>query len=219
VYREDQRLRPWNIQDQAYELSLKLAQGKLVGMDVKDICARTGARREEENRIVVDYLNRPYVVSLPDGEVRSTDGLEIPLKDKILILHYLTFAKGTPLRNKILGYKQLPGIASYYSVFYQLGLRPILDRFGKHPEHLVSAAEGLRAHKVDYGDAAVAIDAFPHVPITIVLWRGDEVFPPQGNIMFDSTVSDYLPLEDLREVCHAIAQKLTQSFHYPVNHC
>jgi hypothetical protein len=195
--------------DQAYELSFKLAQEKLVSMDVKDICARTGARREGEDRIVVDYLNRPYVVSLPDGEVWSTDGLEVPLKDKILILHYLTFAKGTPLRNKMLSYKQLPGVASYYSVFYHLGLRPILARFGKDPEHLISAAEGLGARKADYGDAAVTIDAFPHLPITIVLWRGDEEFPSQGSIVFDSTASDYLPLEDLREVCHAIAQKLT----------
>jgi hypothetical protein len=195
-------------QSEAYELSLKLAQEKLAGSDVGDLCARTGAHREGENGVVVDYLNRLYVISLPGGEVWSKDGQEIPLKEKILILHYLTFAKGTSLSGKMLSYKQLPGIASYYSVFYQLGLKPILDHFGKNPERLISAVEDLGGCRVDYGDVAVTINAFPHVPITIALWRGDEEFLPQGNLMFDSAVSDYLPLEDLREVCQAIARRL-----------
>ena len=178
-------------------------------MGAEDVCAKTGAQPEGESRVVIGYLNEPYVISLPEGEVWSKDGSEIPLKEKILILHYLTFAKGTSLSGKMLSYKQLPGIASYYSVFYQLGLKPILDRFGKNPEHLINAAEGLGGHKVDYGDAAVIINAFPRVPITIALWRGDEEFLPQGNLMFDPTVSDYLPLEDLREVCHTIARRLS----------
>lgn len=195
-------------QDQAYELSLKLALEKLAGANAEGICARTGAQPEGEGRIVVDYLNRSYVVSLPDGKVQLKEGLEVPLKERILILHYLTFAKGTPLSGSMLNYKQLPGIASYYSVFYQLGLKPILERFGKNPGLLIDAAQNLGGHKVDYGDAAVTINPFPCVPITIALWRGDEEFPPQGSLMFDSTVSDYLPLEDLREVCQATARGL-----------
>jgi hypothetical protein len=194
--------------DQAYELSLKLALEKLAGADAEGICARTGAYCEGKDGIVVDYLNQPYVVSLPDGEVQLKEGLEAPLKERILILHYLTFAKGTPLSGKMLSYKQLPGIASYYSVFYQLGLKPILERFGKNPGLLIDAAKSLGGHKVDYGDAAVTVNAFPRVLVTIALWRGDEEFPPQGSLMFDSTVSDYLPLEDLREVCQATARGL-----------
>ena len=198
-------------QDQAYELSLKLALEKLAEADAEGICARTGAQSEGEGRIVVDYLNRSYVVSLPDGKVQLKEGSDVPLKERILILHYLTFAKGTPLSGKMLSYKQLPGIASYYSVFYQLGLKPILNRFGKNPELLIDAAQNLGGHRVDYGDVAVTINAFPRVPVTYVLWRGDEEFPPQGNMMFDSTVSDYIPLEDLRDLCHTIARKLVKS--------
>jgi hypothetical protein len=83
------------------------------------------------------------VVSLPGGEVRFKNGLDVPLKEKILILHYLAFAKGTPLSGKMVSYKQLPGIGSYYSVFYQLGLKPILDRFGGDLKLLIDAARGL----------------------------------------------------------------------------
>jgi hypothetical protein len=196
--------------DQAYELSLKLASEKLAGIDVEDICARTGAKREGADKIVVDYLNRRYMISLSGGEVRFKNGSDVTLKEKVLILHYLTFAKGTPLSGNMLSYKQLPGIASYYSVFYQLGLKPVLDRFGKNPELLIDAAKSLGGHKVDYGDAAVTVYAFPRVPVTYVLWRGDEEFPPQANLMFDFTVSDYLPLEDLREICQAVAYELVR---------
>jgi hypothetical protein len=64
--------------------------------------------------------------------------------------------------------------------------------------------------KAEYGDIAVTIRAFPDVPLTIVLWRGDSEFPPEGNILFDSTIGDYLPTEDVTILCEVIAWKLVR---------
>ncbi|GAI27680.1 unnamed protein product, partial [marine sediment metagenome] len=71
-------------------------------------------------------------------------------------------------------------------------------------------AEKLGSHKADYGDVAVTINAFNYVPITLVLWRGDEEFNPEGNILFDSTISDYLPTEDINILCETISWKLVK---------
>ncbi|HUT97259.1 MAG TPA: DUF3786 domain-containing protein, partial [Dehalococcoidales bacterium] len=60
------------------------------------------------------------------------------------------------------------------------------------------------------GDVAVTINAFKRVPITFVLWRGDEEFPPDGSILFDATVSDYLSIEDTNVLCERIAWKLVR---------
>jgi hypothetical protein len=45
------------------------------------------------------------------------------------------------------------------------------------------------------------------VPITIALWRGDEEFGPEGSILFDSTVSEYLTNDDIHALCEGIAWK------------
>ena len=181
-------------------------------MDVVELCRRTGAQPTPGGGLSVEYLNRRYLVALPGGEVSLMDSdEEIPLKDKILILHYLASA-GAPATNKLITFKQLPGCASYFSVFHQISIKPFLERFGKEPQRLLKAAAKLGGHKADYGDVSVTIYAFPRVPITFVLWRGDGEFPPRGSILFDRTISDYLPAEDIRDLCATIVRKLIRLY-------
>lgn len=178
-------------------------------MDVKTQCLRSGAKCLDSSKVIIEYLNRSYVISLPGVQISFEDsGEEVPLKDKIFILHYLTLAKDTPATSKLIAFKQLPGCASYFPVFEQLAIKPLLDHFGKEPELLLDAAARLGGDEANYGDIAVTINAFSKVPITVALWRGDEEFAPRGSIMFDSNICDYLPIEDIRDICATIARRL-----------
>lgn len=198
-----------NVREQAYELAYKLACEQLAGMDIEELCRKTGAQYMDSSKIIVEYLNQSYLVTLPDGGISLRDSEEqVPLKDKIMILHYLTVAKGTPATNKLIIFKQLPGCASYFPVFSQMALKPFLDHFNEIPERLINVAAKLGGHKTGYGDISVTINAFPRVPITLILWRGDVEFPPRGSIVFDSNISDYLPTEDIRDLCATIVWKL-----------
>ena len=133
---------------------------------------------------------------------------EVPVRSKILMLHYFNRAQGTPLTNHKIAYKELPEGTTYFPTFYKRAIKPLLDHFGGEPERLIAAAAKLGGAKADYGDTAVTINAFSYVPITLVLWRGDGEFTPEGNILFDSTVSDYLPTEDINVLCETISWKL-----------
>jgi len=204
-----------NIREQAYELAYRLACEQLASMDVEELCRKTGAQSMDSSKIIVEYLNRRYLITFPDGEISlCDDDKEVPLKDKILILHYLTSAKGTPLTNKLITFKQLPGCASYFPVFSQLTVKPLLNHFGKEPELLMASVAKLGGHKAGYGDVSVTINAFPRVPVTIALWRGDDEFPPRGSIIFDSNISDYLSAEDIRDLCATIVWKLIKGLPY-----
>ena len=97
---------------------------------------------------------------------------KVPIRDKILILHYLTQAKGTAISNKIIAYKELPEGTNYFPTFSKRAIKPLLAHFGKEPSRLIDAARKLGGYKADYGDVAVTINAFRRVPITLVLWRG-----------------------------------------------
>ena len=58
------------------------------------------------------------------------------------------------------------------------------------------------------GDAAIVMDVFPRLPLTYVIWEGDEEMPANGTILFDQTAQYYLPTEDLVVVAAAGASIL-----------
>jgi len=122
----------------------------------------------------------------------------------------LTQAKGTPTSGAIISYKELPEGTNYFRSFSKRAIKPLVDHFGDSPDRLLDSAEKLGGSKADYGDVAVTVNAFSRVPITIVLWQGDEEFPPEGNIIFDSTISDYLTTEDINVLCEIIAWRLVR---------
>ncbi len=198
-----------------YELAYKLAREQLAKIDdIEQQCLKSGAQYQEidsQKVIIIEYLNRSYQITLPDIKISLKDSEEeVSLRDKILILHYFTQAKGTPISNKPIAYKELPEGANYFPTFSKRAIKPLVDYFGNEPQRLLDIARILGGHKADYGDAAVTLNAFSRVPITLVLWRGDEEFPPEGNILFDSTVSDYLTTEDINVLCETIVWRLVK---------
>ena len=182
--------------------------------NIKEQCGRAGAEYDEDsNRITVAYLNRPYVLTLSDCQISPRDKYtdpdeEITAMDKTLIVHYLTLAKGTALSGRLVTYKQVPGGIPYFARFSHLAVDPLISHFGEKPELLIPAGEKIGGMKVNRGDAAIAINAFSRVPITIVLQGSDEEFPPTASVMFDSTIPDYLPSQDIRILCEIITAKL-----------
>jgi hypothetical protein len=198
--------------EQGFGLSYKLAREQLSKIsDIQEQCRKSGARYVGPNEILINYLNQPYHITLPDIEILLEDSnVEVPLKDKILILHYFTLAKDTPATRVLITYKQLPGGISYFPAFSQRAITPFVKHFGKNPELLIKAAAKLGGREADYGDVSVTVNAFDHVLITLALWRGDEELAPNGNILFDSNISDYLSTEDVTVLSETIIWKLVK---------
>jgi len=196
-----------------YETAYEVAREQLAEfVDIKQQCLNSGAKYQEVDSrqvILVDYLNQTYQVVLPDVEVLLTGSQEeVSIRDRLLILHYFIQAKGTPLTNNLITYKEIPQGVAYYPTFVKRAIKPLLNHFGREPQQLVAFAGRLGGRKADYGDVAVTINAFGRVPITIVLWRGDEEFAPEGSILFDNTISDYLSSEDIVVLCETISWRL-----------
>ena len=196
-----------------YELAYQLAREELAKIsDIEQQCHKSGAQYQvidSQKVILIKYLNQSYRITFPDVEISLMDSEEeVPLRDKILILHYLTSAKGTSLTNKLITFKELPEGIIYFPTFSKRTIEPLLAHFGNEPHLLVDITKKLGGHKVEYGDSAVTINAFSRVPITIILWRGDSEFAPRGSVVFDATISDYLSTEDITVLCEIITWRL-----------
>ena len=202
----------WNY-EKAYGLAYELAREQLAGTDdIEQQCRWSGAHyqvSDDSRTILIQYLNQSYLINLPDVRISLVDGAaEVAIRDRILIIHYFNSAKGTPLANSLITLRELPEGGGYFPTFSNRTSQPLLNHFAKDPHLLVEVGEKLGGHKVDYGDAAVTINAFSHVPITIILWQGDDELAPQINVVFDATISDYLYTEDIVVLCETITWKM-----------
>lgn len=201
--------------EQALQLAYQLAREELAKItDIEEQCRKSGTQCQVaagKKIVVVRYLNQTYAISLPDGEISAIEDTEpISMRDRLVMLHYFISAKDTPPTGKLITFRELPEGIVYQPTFAKRTIKPLLDNFGKEPDLLLLFSQRLGGYKADYGNTAITINAFSRVPITIVIWQGDDEFPSQGNVLFDANITDYLPTEDITVLCEILAWKLVR---------
>ena len=192
----------------------QLSVQALLRADLAERAARSGSRLEitpqGQKRIGLRYLGRDMFLSFPRETIEpSNGGWPISLREEILILHYLEKARGNPLTGKWISFAEIPGGAFYHPVFLKRCKAPLVKYFGERPDSLLSLAiDEVRGEPWSMGDAGVKISAFPFVALGLVLWKGDAEFPPDGNVLFDSSITGYLPVEDVVILAETVVWKL-----------
>ena len=195
---------------EAWQLSIDLTVGKLQQADLQDRCRKSGAVwRPDSQAIDISLLGRDYRVTTPAFDAAfSENGESAPVAEKILILHYLEMANGAPLSGKWITFAEVPGGDLYLPVFRARSIDRLVRAFAGREGDLVESAEALGGVEMDYGDVSVQIRALPHVPVALTLWRGDDEFSPSGNLLFDATITEYLPMEDIVVLAGMVASRL-----------
>ena len=183
-----------------YQKSFDLAAEELDQRDWAELARLAGATAAHDaGYLEMNYLGRPVRVSAPPITVSALDdGPEIPLAEQALILHYLVKADGTPPSGEWITYREVEAGEFYWSAFVKRAKAPLVGFFGERPELLTELAPLVGGEGPGVtGDASVIVRAFPMVPIQLVLWAGDDEFPPDGNLLFDRTIGRYLSTEDI----------------------
>jgi hypothetical protein len=126
----------------------------------------------------------------------------------VLVLHYLVTSKAKTLRNKLITYRELPDGMVFYNAFRSIAIEPIAQEFGEDLDRFETHADALGGRKVKLGEIAFEFKIFPRVPVTYLLWGGDEEIPASANILFDESASEQLHTEDLAEVGEVITHHL-----------
>jgi len=198
-----------------YKLAYQLALGQLAKIeDIEQQCDKSDSRYDESrNAVTLKYFNQSCVFTLPPDFDISLEGKEqpLPLREKILVLHYFLQAKGTPVSNHKISYKEMVDGINYFPTFYARTIKPMVEYFGNEPQKFLEVAKTLGGYKTDYGDVAVTFDAFSRVPVTWVLWKADEELPAEGSILFDRTIPDYLTSDDIHTLTETTIWKLVKT--------
>ena len=195
-----------------HNMALEIAKKELSNRNPLDFCRLSGAPCIEEGGstiIKLTFLNRMITISWPDLLFYQDSNEEIPIKKKILILHYLNGSNREHLTGELIAYQDIPSARFYLDAFNRRVKYPLINTFGDQPDQLPLVAKELfGATTSSVGDISVLVQALPKIPITLVIWKGDEEFSSDGTILFDSSIRDMLSAEDISELTSMIVYPL-----------
>jgi len=189
-----------------YKQALKLASMQLSDKDPELVASFSGAatdrQKEGRTRLVLNALNQKVHITWPDFRF-STEQFEaeVPIQQQVLYLHYLHGAwssRGARAKGEWISFQEIPDGRFYMDAFQRRAKNPMVATFGERPEDLLKVATELYgAVPFNQGDVSVVVHALPLVSIALILWKGDEEFPPEGNVLFDRSIIGVLPAEDV----------------------
>lgn len=164
-----------------------------------------------EKSLSLRFIADEYSIDVKARKVLSLS-CNVPAKEfsAVLILHYLARKiKGLPpLSGEWLTFRELAGIEGYLDAFKKRAIEPIIRKYGRSPDNLLSVIGRIPSRKADLKDVSIIVDAFEGVPVLIKLSRPDEEFGPDANILFDRSVTAILPVEDIIVLAGIVAHSL-----------
>jgi hypothetical protein len=164
-----------------------------------------------EKTFTVKFLGDEYTADFTNRQIMSL-ACNVPAKDftAILILHYLASKlKGLPrLTGEWLSFKELSGVEGYYPAFRKRAIEPIIRKYGENPEAILEDLDRLPAKRVNQGDIGIVSEVFEGVPALITIWRKDEEFGPDANMLFDKSITQIFCTEDIVVLAGFIAGQL-----------
>ncbi len=169
------------------------------------------SRIKRQDIYSVKLLSDEYTINLNSLTVISLS-CNVPAQDyiSILILHYLkNKIQGLPeLTQNWVSFQELDGGKGYYPTFKKRVLDPVIKKYGKSPEALLTLIERFSAKTVPWGDYGIVLEALPQVPILLTLWKPDEEFSAEANVLFDASIKEVFPTEDIVVLAEFVARNI-----------
>ena len=202
--------------EQTYERALQRARAAFSELNPAQAAVQAqvsyNPRTERQGEFQVPFWGQVYRVGWPDGAVYPAEKAEeADVVTRILLLHYLLTADGTPLADRWIAFRNLPGGLGYDAAFQRRAEHRLAQAFGQDPLAFESAAQALGGERLSFGDVSFAFRILPRVWLAVVLYAADEEFPAGANVLFDAAVRHYLPTEDLAVLGGMLAGRLIKA--------
>jgi hypothetical protein len=197
-----------------YRESFRLASEELKGADLQRLArlAQVDLVPSEDgiSTLIVPFFGTPCHLRVGENVDiwKGGDHPEVSLPEKILLCHYLLHASGEPPTGELINFRQIPDGHFYFDAFQRRSRDPFLATFGKHPELFQQCGQLLGGVQVAAGDVGLAFQVLPRIAIHLVLWRGDDEFPPEAGILFDAYIRQELAVEDVAVLSGMLVYRL-----------
>lgn len=186
-------------------------RGSLQGIPVNLLAENTGASYlalgPGRGEFRLSLFDAPVLVTYPGligFDTKKDD--ELPLPVQAVLAYYFHTSDGAPLTGQWVSFADLLDGRMYNQAFQGYSGDELVKAFQLDVEAFKAACQKGGGVATLVGDAAYIFQALPRLPLLVNYWCGDEDFPSSCKILFDSSVSHYLPTD----VCAILGSMLTR---------
>lgn len=165
-------------------------------LNPEESTGRTGVEWDGKE-FYVELMGRKYAISHPAYAIRALDGDALPpLPTQTFLLRYLLEGKVVADQGKWLTFREMPWGELYIKPYTGRVLTRAAFTFGTRIAAFRAACEKMGAIPVKHGDAGYQFDFIGGYRIQILVWEGDDEFPPNAQVLYSDNFADGFAAED-----------------------
>ena len=173
-----------------YEEKFRALDPASVQERLKDVCW-------DGKEFTVTILGRTFAISHPEYAIRALDeGKLPPLPTQTFLLRYLLESKDVAWTGQWKTFREMPWGEMYIKPYTGRVLTRAAFTFSFKLDAFKAAAEKMGAEAVKHGDAGYRFDLIGGYQMQILIWQGDEEFPPNAQILYSDNFAEGFAAED-----------------------
>ena len=162
----------------------------------EEAVTRTGVKWDG-GEFYVNLLGREYAISHPEYAIRPLDGGALPpLPVQTFLLRYLLESKQVAWSGEWKTFREMPWGEMYIKPYTGRVLTRAAFTFGTRVAAFKAACEKLGALPLPNGDAGYQLDLIGDYQMRILVWEGDEEFPPNAQVLYTDNFAQGFAAED-----------------------
>ncbi len=145
----------------------------------------------------VNLLGREYAMAHPVYALRALDGGKLPpLPVQTFLLRYLLESKAAAWSGEWKTFREMPWGEMYIQPYTGRVLTRAAFTFGTRVAAFRAACEKMGATLVKHGDAGYELPLIGEYRMRILVWEGDEEFPPSAQVLYTDNFAQGFAAED-----------------------
>ena len=170
---------------------------KFRAFDPSTISQRLAEVHWDGQECTVTMLGRTFAIAHPDYAIRALDGGALPpLPTQTFLLRYLLEGRDVTWAGQWKTFREMPWGEMYIKPYTGRVLTRAAFTFGTRIGAFRAAAEKLGAEPVPHGDAGYRFPLIGGYQMQILVWEGDEEFPPNAQILYSDNFAEGFAAED-----------------------
>ena len=154
--------------------------------------ARLGKTVWDGEEFRLQLMHRGYEITHPAYAICPNPSLPV----QTFLLRYLLESKNIPWLGGWKTFREMPWGEMYVKPFTGRALTRAAFTFGTRLDAFRAACEKMGAVKVSRGDAGYQFDFIGNYKIQILVWEGDDEFPPNAQILYSDNFTEGFTAED-----------------------
>ena len=166
-------------------------------MNPDDVCLRLPGAVWDGKQFSVKLLGREFQISHPAYAITAADGGKLPpLPTQTFLLRYLLESRDVAGTGAWKTFREMPWGEMYIKPYTGRVLTRAAFTFGTRVAAFKAACEKMGAAAVKHGDAGYEFNLIGGYRMQILVWEGDEEFPPNAQILYSDNFADGFAAED-----------------------